>query len=146
MADEGVTVEEDTMAFFVTEAEAAVGMNSITELVERPMDANVVELLVRSEVVWFRSAPPTAVGMDVNVDVFIRILRFDDGELVGFDIGFDGLVGWNVLRELAAVSTLAFLPLALPAVHEASSSAPCIWHHELVCADMGQGRLLGSQV
>lgn len=153
-AEEGVSVE-DTIAFFVTEAEAAVGMNSIAEIVEmnsiaeiveRAMDANVVELLVRSEVVWFRSAPPTAVEVDVIVGVIVRISRFDGGELVGFDIGFDGLVGWYVLRELAAVPRLTFLSLALPAISPVPEENPCIWHRELVCADMGQERLLGSQV
>lgn len=105
--DEG---ENATVAFCVAKWEAAVGMVPITELVEITTDANVVELLIPSEVVWFRSAPLAAFEMGVTVGVnIIGILLSNGGEL----LGFDGLVGWDVLIELAAVSTSASLRLAL---------------------------------
>lgn len=77
------------------------------------MGADVVEFLLPPEAVWFESAPSLAVGKAVifGVDV-IEGLLFDGGELVGFD----GLVGCDVLKELATVSTSAFLSLALVAI------------------------------
>lgn len=82
-----MSAEEATVAFCVAESEAAVGMVSITEVVEITMGANVVELLVPPEAVWYRSVSPRlAVGMDVIVGVnVIESFLFSGGEPVDFD-------------------------------------------------------------
>lgn len=102
-----MSAEEATAASFVAEPEASV------EVVEITMGADVVELLVPPEAVWFRGIPPMAVEMTVvfGVDV-VEIWLIDGRELVAFD----GLVGCDVLRAVAAASTLAFLSLNLLAI------------------------------
>lgn len=76
------------------------------------MGADVIELLLPPSAVKFEeSAPSLAVGMAVLFGVeVIEVSLFDGGELVGFD----GWVGCDVLKELAAAApTPASLPLAL---------------------------------
>lgn len=104
--DEVSSVEKASAVSCVAESEAAVGV------VEISMGADLVELLLPPEAVWFESAPPMAVvGMAVisGLTVIVEVLLFDGGELVGFD----GLVGCNVLGGFATASTSAFLSLAL---------------------------------
>lgn len=133
-----MSIEKATAASCVAEPEAAVRVVEIT------MGADVVELLVPPEAVWFRIAPPMAVGMAVvsgaNV---IGVLLFGGGELVGFD----GLVGCDVLRELAAASTSAFLSLTLLAISPYNEVRSWAWRLDGNCviiawkaADRGDSR------
>lgn len=126
--DEVSSVEKASAVSSVAESEAAVGV------VEISMGADLVELLLPPEAVWFESAPPMAVvGMAVISGLTVmEVLLFNGGELVGFD----GLVGCNVLKKLATASTSAFLSLALlsrtlVAFHLSPSrpnSISCSWH------------------
>lgn len=129
--DEVSSVEKASAVSCVAESEVAVGV----VVVEISMGADLVELLLPPEAVWFESAPPMAVvGMAVisGLTVIVEVLLFDGGELVGFD----GLVGCNVLKEFATASTSAFLSLALlnstlVAFHlspNRSNLISCSWH------------------
>lgn len=100
------------MTFCVAESEAAVEIISCGDIFVITPGADMVELLVLSRAVEFKGTPPRTVGVDVIVGINVTA-TINDEDLVRFGVGFDGSAVWNLLR---AVSTSAFLKLALLAV------------------------------